>query len=159
MAQSRLPYDVCATNEDKTQSEGIGNRQLDAKANGSTVAHTMAAGIDNMHFVDNQSVYHDRIQMESELLTIGNKIQKCVPANGGENLTKLDGSKAPFQKVESHRFLSNTDNPREKSQSRGQSAFNVFFTHDLKPVHGVGRVDHVDTRQLAKDQYRASQQQ
>ena len=57
MAQSRLPYDVCATNEDKTQSEGIGNRQLDAKANGSTVAHTMAAGIDNMHFVDSQSVY------------------------------------------------------------------------------------------------------
>ena len=79
MAQSRLPYDVCATNEDKTQSEGVGNRQLDAKANGSTVAHTMAAGIDNMHFVDNQSVYHDRIQMESELLTIGNKIQNYNP--------------------------------------------------------------------------------
>ena len=65
--------------------------------------------------------------MESELLTIGNKIQKCVPANGGENLTKLDGSKAPFQKVESHRFLSNTDNPREKSQSRGQSALMYFL--------------------------------
>ena len=158
MAQSRLPYDVCATSENQKQSEGVGNRQLDAKANGSTVAHTMAAGIDNMHFVDNQSVYHDRIQMESKLFTIGNKTQKCTPANGGGNMAGLDGSKAPFQNVESHRFLSNTDNPREKSQSRGQSAFNVFFTHDLKPVHGVGRVDHVDTRQLAKDQYRASQQ-
>jgi len=154
MSQSRIPYDVCATNEQQKQSEGPGNRQLEHPSQRNIMSHSVPAGIDNVHFVDEFSVFQDRIQMESELLTIGNKIQRCVPADGGNNRPTMHNSKAPFQKVESHRFLVPTDNPKEKSQSRGQEAFNVFFTHDLKPNHGIGRAEHIDTRQLAKDQYK-----
>ena len=116
MSQSRIPYDVCATNEQQKQSEGPGNRQLDHPTQRNIMSHSVPAGIDNVHFVDEFSVFQDRIQMESELLTIGNKIQRCVPANGGNNRPTMHNSKAPFQKVESHRFLVPTDNPKEKSQ-------------------------------------------